>query len=76
VTDTELKHLIKMINQISENLARGENKELDAARTADHLKRFWAPLMREKIVGYAASDKDKLSPVSKNAIALLQGQSE
>ncbi|MEC7766387.1 MAG: formate dehydrogenase subunit delta [Pseudomonadota bacterium] len=72
MTDTELKHLIKMINQISENLARGENTELDAARIVDHLKRFWAPLMREKIASYAPTDKDKLSIASRNAIALLQ----
>ena len=36
---TELQHLIKMMNQISDNMALTENDELAAARVADHIKR-------------------------------------
>ncbi|MDP6416243.1 MAG: formate dehydrogenase subunit delta [Gammaproteobacteria bacterium] len=71
MTDAELKHLIKMLNQISANLARGDSEEQDAARVADHVRRFWAPSMRAKIADYAALDEDALADLSKRAIAVL-----
>ncbi|HJN96915.1 MAG: formate dehydrogenase [Gammaproteobacteria bacterium] len=71
MTDAELKHLIKMLNQISANLARGDSEEQDAARVADHMRRFWAASMRAKIADYAALDEDALVDLSKRAIAVL-----
>ncbi|MDA1371769.1 MAG: formate dehydrogenase subunit delta [Proteobacteria bacterium] len=73
--DSELKHLIKMLNEISANLARGEGEEQAAARVADHLKRFWAPAMRAKIAAYGNSDGDELVAVSKQALSLLRFES-
>jgi formate dehydrogenase subunit delta len=69
---TELQHLIKMMNQISDNMALTENDELAAARVADHIKRFWARSMKEKIISYASSDGEMLQGVSMAAIRLLQ----
>ena len=72
---TELQHLIKMMNQISANMALAESDEsgeLAAAKVADHIKRFWARSMREIIISYAESDGEELQPVSMKAVGLLK----
>lgn len=78
MSDTELQHLVKMINQISVNIAANiattasaENDE-PAVQVADHLQRFWARSMRQIIISYADSDGEGLSVVSKQAIVRLQ----
>jgi formate dehydrogenase subunit delta len=71
---TELQHLVKMINQISANIATiasAENDEL-ALQVADHLQRFWARSMKQKIISYADNDGAGLSIVSKQAVVRLQ----
>ena len=47
----ELDSLIKMANQIAANFRFHED---GVRRTADHLKRFWAPVMRKQLSDYAA----------------------
>jgi formate dehydrogenase subunit delta len=74
MSDTELEHLIKMLNQIADNVAIGESDELVARGVANHVERFWAPSMREKINRYADSDGEKLQAASKLAIELLKTQ--
>ena len=69
---TELQHLIKMMNQISDNMALTENDEQAAAKVADHIERFWARSMKEKIISYARSDGEMLKEMSMEAIRLLQ----
>ena len=39
----EIEHLVKMANQIADNFSFHGDAE---KRTADHLRRFWAPSMR------------------------------
>jgi len=39
---------------------------------ADHIKRFWARSMKEKIISYASSDGEMLQGVSMEAIRRLQ----
>ena len=72
---TELQHLIKMMNQISDNMTLTEIDELAAVKVADHIKRFWAPSMREIIISYARSDGEMLQGGSMAAIRLLQERS-
>jgi len=72
MSDTELEHLIKMLNQIADNVAMGEADELIAPRVADHVTRFWAPSMKQKIFQYADGGGEKLCPASRQAIELLQ----
>ena len=69
---TELQHLIKMINQISDNMALTEIDELAAAKVADHIERFWARSVKGKIISYARSDGEMLKKMSMEAIRLLQ----
>jgi len=49
---SELDSLIKMANQIAANFRFHED---GVKRLADHLKRFWAPVMRKQLTDYAAS---------------------
>jgi formate dehydrogenase subunit delta len=70
--NTELQHLIKMINQIADNVAMGESVEQAAAKVADHLRRFWAPSMRQQIFDYVDTGGAKLKAVSRAAIIELR----
>ena len=56
MSNTELEHLIKMINQIADNIAAGESEEIASEQLASHIKRFWARSMKQKIIDYANSD--------------------
>jgi formate dehydrogenase subunit delta len=67
----ELDHLIKMINQIADNIAIGEDEVATAHKVCDHINRFWAPPMKVKIVAYASSDGERLNTVAKIAVTSL-----
>ncbi len=69
--DVEVEHLIKMINQIADNIAIGESDEMTVDKLVAHIKRFWARSMIQKIVEYAESDGEELQAVSKQAVAQL-----
>ncbi len=53
----EVERLVKMANQIADNF--GFHDDADE-RIVDHLQRFWAPSMWQKIVDYDASGGDGL----------------
>jgi formate dehydrogenase subunit delta len=67
----ELEHLIKMINQIADNIAIGDDDAIIAAKVTEHLQLFWAPPMKKKIINYAANDGEKLNVVAKVAVSQL-----
>ena len=69
MNDVELSHLIKMLNQVTENLTQGDEDQVAAERVANHIRRFWAPVMKERIKAYAEGDSDELLPVAKLALA-------
>lgn len=48
---SDIDHLIRMANQIAENFGFHDDQ---VARTADHIKRFWAPQMRRKLADHLA----------------------
>ena len=68
---TELDHLIKMINQIADNIAIGDSEAVTAPQVADHVRRFWARPMKEKIIDYASCDGEQLNAVAKIAVSQL-----
>jgi formate dehydrogenase subunit delta len=64
----EIDHLVKMANQIAENFSfHGDADE----RTADHLRRFWAPSMRQRLVEYSSGGGGGLQPVLQRALQQL-----
>lgn len=68
---TELDHLIKMVNQIADNIAIGDADAVTAPKVAHHIKLFWARPMKEQIIEYAAKDGERLNAVAKIAVSEL-----
>jgi formate dehydrogenase subunit delta len=64
----EIERLVKMANQIADNFSFHGDAE---ARTADHLRRFWAPSMRQRLVEYGSGGGDGLQPVLQRALQQL-----
>ena len=52
-------HLITMANQIGGFFKSYPDKEQATKDIAAHLKRFWPPIMRQEIIEYVESSKDK-----------------
>ncbi|AFT71207.1 Formate dehydrogenase delta subunit [Alloalcanivorax dieselolei B5] len=67
-----LQHLIKMVNQISVNMAAQGGEDQAAEQVAGHLKKFWARSMKEQIIDYAERDGSELAPLSKRAVEHLK----
>ena len=61
--------LVRMANQIALNMASWGDETVAAAKTADHLQRFWTPAMRAQLADYCREDDAGLSPVVKRALA-------
>lgn len=70
----ELKQLIKMAQQIAANLAAGVDANTAAARTADHLRRFWTPAMRNQLLDYWQAGEGDLDATVSAALAELSSQ--
>ncbi len=68
MTDGELKHLIKMANQISDNLSHSDEAEIIATRVAEHMIRFWAPSMKAKIIQYLDAGGEDLKEPTRLAV--------
>jgi formate dehydrogenase subunit delta len=64
----EIENLVKMANQIADNLGFHDDA---VERTADHLRRFWAPSMRQQLLDYSAAGGDGLKPAARAAVRRL-----
>ena len=53
----DIKHLIKMANDIGSFFEAEPDRSKGAERVADHLKKFWDPRMRRQILDYAEGQK-------------------
>ncbi len=58
MSDAELEHLVAMANDIARNLAFYADGDV---RMADHLRRFWAPALRERLRDHVAAGGAGLS---------------
>lgn len=65
----QIDHLIKMANQIAVNLGAGHD-EAAAARTAEHISRFWTPAMRRELIEYWRTG-GLVEPVVASSLAAL-----
>lgn len=43
-----------------------------ASATAEHIRRFWAPLLRSTLVAEAHCHTERFSPIAQKAIGLLE----
>jgi formate dehydrogenase subunit delta len=66
----DLERLVKMANQIADNFGFHDDT---VERTADHLRRFWAPSMRDRLVAFEAAGGDGLSESARAAVRRLAG---
>jgi formate dehydrogenase subunit delta len=66
----DIEHLVKMANQIADNFSFHDDT---VERTADHLRRFWAPSMRSKLVDFEAAGGDGLNEAARAAVRRLAG---
>jgi len=62
--------LVYMANQIARNLA-AEGGDRATQMVADHIRSFWDPAMRQRIVELAADRPDALSPIAAAAVARI-----
>ena len=66
----EIERLVKMANQIADNFRFHDDA---AERTADHLQRFWAPSMRQKLQEYRSAGGEALQPAAREALQQMAG---
>jgi len=64
----EIEQLVKMANQIADNFSFHEDA---VDRLADHLQRFWAPSMRQKLIDFIEAGGRGLKP---EVLAAVQHQ--
>ena len=62
---------IRMINNIAAHFGYLRTEQA-AAAVADHIRRFWDPRMKQRLLLLVASDTRDLDPVAVTAAALLR----
>jgi len=62
---------IRMINNIAAHFGYLHTDQA-ATAVADHIKRFWDPRMKQRLLLFVASDTTDLDPVSVAAAGLLR----
>ncbi len=65
------ERLVYMANQIGKFFA-SQGPDQAVAGTADHIRKFWDPRMREEIAAYVAGGGAGLDPLVREAIGLLE----
>ncbi|HEY8538234.1 MAG TPA: formate dehydrogenase subunit delta [Steroidobacteraceae bacterium] len=72
-----IDRLVTMANEIAAFFEGASDSEKEAAENvAAHLRRFWAPQMRKKIVEHVSEGGEGLAPVARAAIELLAADIE
>lgn len=70
-----IDHLVTMANQIGTFFASYPDRDEATAEIASHLKRFWAPRMRQQLYAHIdAEDGAGLSAIVLDAIAAHRGE--
>ena len=64
----DVERLVKMANQIADNFSWHDDA---IERTAEHLRRFWAPSMRDKLGDFEAAGGKGLNEAARAAVRRL-----
>ncbi|WP_018291972.1 formate dehydrogenase subunit delta [Verrucomicrobium sp. 3C] len=67
-----IEDLVRMANQIGDFFGSDPSQDEAAAGIAEHLKKFWTPSMREKLIEYSQRDGKGLSEPVRVALSRLQ----
>ncbi len=70
----ETERLVKMANDISNFFNAEPDRTAAVNGTADHIRKFWEPRMRQAIIGHRQAGGTGLSELAKQAIAQLEGE--
>ena len=68
MTNVKLLNLIKMANQIADNICHQDTSSEAIAKLANHLTLFWAKSMKADILAYYREDGSQLSEPVKKAL--------
>ncbi len=69
----DIKHLVKMANQIGDFFAAYPNRDETVQSIAVHLKNSWDPRMRRQIIDYVErSGGADLKPIVRDAVRALE----
>ena len=66
---SETEQLVKMANQIADNFSFHDGP---ADLVAEHMQRFWAPSMRQKLVELSNREGHGLNAIARDAARRLQ----
>jgi formate dehydrogenase subunit delta len=69
MANNETSHLVSMANDIAANLSFQAQAD---EKIADHINRFWAPRMRQRLLEYAAGNGEDLSKALLPALAMIR----
>ncbi|WP_428309964.1 formate dehydrogenase subunit delta [Hydrocarboniphaga sp.] len=64
-------HLVQMVNDIASFFAAEPDQEAAIAGIENHLRKFWDPRMRRKLIAYAQGGGSGIAPGARAAIARL-----
>ncbi|MDC0002907.1 formate dehydrogenase subunit delta [Porticoccaceae bacterium] len=71
MSESKLKRLVDMTNQIALNMNANGNAELVAGQVAEHLEKFWSPPMKDLITQQPAEVDIGLTPIAQMAVQSL-----
>ena len=69
-----IERLVAMANDIAAFFAAEPDANSASTKVADHLRRFWAPRMREQLLAYVRTGGDGLAPLARSAVERLDNQ--
>ncbi len=71
MTNSSINHLVKMANDIANNLGAGKTEEQAAMDIASHMHRFWTPAMLLQITSAPQETTNNLNSKALHAVKLI-----
>lgn len=66
-----VEHLCQMVNDIAHYFAAEPDHVLGVGGVAEHLKKFWDPVMRRQIIAHLDAGGEGLEPMAREAVRQL-----
>lgn len=67
-----IEHLSQMVNDIANYFAAEPDHAAGVNSVADHLRKFWDPVMRKQIIEHLHAGGEGLGPMAKEAVRELE----
>lgn len=74
MSTSEVKHLMKMVNQIAVNVKPGSTEVEAKEKLLKHVDLFWSTAMKQKVALHADENRSELDPIAFSALQDLQDQ--